>query len=432
MSKEIKPLPHSQESEMCAIGSVFCASTGPIVEEVCSILSAEHFYLPAHRVIWKAILVLVMEEEPIDIVTVKNQLVHTGQLDQAGGWEYLVNIAEVVPLARNGPAYANQVKDYWSLRQLVHGAKEILHSVIEDTELTVEEKLAKAESLMIAARTAKSAELSASNVVIGAKGRCIPWQLGLLGASNPAHVAKLGLTTGGLRLGQYTTIETPSGVGKSWTSQQTARDLLLAGYSVRIATLADMSASAIAERMISMRCGMTDRPEDEEDAAQYDAAVAEFRSWGDRLEFFDAGEDGNDTSVQSVCAWLNRKQAKLPCDVAIIDYAQQLTWKGRTSGKLEEQTLIAQYLGKWIAKHRNMALVVLSQVNEKGDTSWGTELLKAAAVRVQISREEVGEGQGERLKWTIAKHRFKSVTGWSGTWERTNFGVLFDENGVRM
>lgn len=432
MFKEFKAPPHSLEAEMSALGSAMMGAkfAEQFLHEAPDV---DLFYHPAHREVYHAIVDLVQNGQAVDLVTLKNWLIPRDKLKSAGGIEYLINLMEVVPTASNLVHYCHIVRDYATLRQLQKAGKDIAE-IVNDPELTVAEKLEKARGMVEASSNVDAITSTAASINLEGTKLVVPWQLGKIGPVNDQSVGRLGKTVNGLYLGQITTVEADTGIGKSWAAQQSIISMLRAGYRVRLVLLADMTDEDVAGRLLAMMCGMSTAPvfddplddENEKYERRWQDAVAEFRSWGDRLEIYDSSKDGNDDTVQGIQAWLLSRQHKASAQAVFIDYMQMIRWKGKTSGLTEEGNLVARELGKLCKKLGSCAMIVLSQVNQEGQTQYSTQLEKVAAVRVQLTVASEDGSESEVLKWAVKKHRFKPVRGYVGFFARDHLGRFFD------
>ncbi len=85
--------PNAVDAERAVLGAVLKDQEGiSVVLEVFN--EPEHFYVPKHRIIFKAVLALYHKNEPADITTVSNELQKTGELESIGGRVYLVGLIE--------------------------------------------------------------------------------------------------------------------------------------------------------------------------------------------------------------------------------------------------------------------------------------------------------------------------------------------------
>lgn len=115
--------PQSLESEQSTLGAMLMERDA--VARAVELLTADDFYRELHKQIYKAILKLFDKGEPIDIVTVAEELRKNGQLDDVGGSEYLSALIEACPSSANIDAYATIVSEKSVLRQLVKASDEI-------------------------------------------------------------------------------------------------------------------------------------------------------------------------------------------------------------------------------------------------------------------------------------------------------------------
>lgn len=415
--------PHSLEAEMCALGCAMLARNG--VDAILELLpDADLLYHPAHKKIHSAIMGLAKEGQAVDLVTVKNWALSRGFLPEIGGWEYLYNLHEVVPIATHARHYCRIVRDYATLRNLQTAGKQIVE-VVNDPDLDPRQKVEKAMALIGTAESSQVGQgITADKVDFDAQRVVVPWKLGLIGAERMDRVGKLGSTTGGLYCGQVTLLEADTGVGKSWALQQTVLNACRQGYRVRIIQLADMTETDVANRIIGMMTGITYKPGSGDGLKRWQEAEDEFRSWGDRFEIYDSSARGNSDNIQEIIPWVKHRQRELPAQVLGWDYVQMLRWRGKTQNLTEELNLVSRELEQ-LARHDIMskcATIVLSQVNKEGQTQYSTQPEKIAAVRVQITKAD----DEDWLKWTIKKHRFKPVRGYAGEWLRDPRGQFYD------
>jgi len=118
--------PHSLEAERSVLGAILLTGAQalePIAHE--ERLAPEHFYREQHALVYQAMLALHHQREPIDTLTVTNQLAEHGVLEQAGGSLAVDELAGWVPAAGHARAYARIVRDHATRRQLLQVSYEI-------------------------------------------------------------------------------------------------------------------------------------------------------------------------------------------------------------------------------------------------------------------------------------------------------------------
>src|SRR4051812_30230865 len=123
--------PHNLEAEMSVLGAILISDRtlyALVIEEG---LKPEDFYRERHRLIYDAMLGLYREGEPIDVLTVSEQLKQKGQLDDVGGEGAVDALAGAVPSVANARRYAQIVRENALMRRLLKATYEIQTEVAE-------------------------------------------------------------------------------------------------------------------------------------------------------------------------------------------------------------------------------------------------------------------------------------------------------------
>ena len=98
------------------------------------VLKEESFYREDNKAIFAAILSLYAKNEPIDIITVKAELVEQGNFERVGGLEYLAELPERVPTTANVDRYIKIVEEKAALRSLIQTSNELIALGYDETE----------------------------------------------------------------------------------------------------------------------------------------------------------------------------------------------------------------------------------------------------------------------------------------------------------
>ena len=98
------------------------------------ILKDEDFYREDNKSIYAAIIALYSKSEPIDIVTVKNELISQGTFERVGGLEYLAELPERVPTTANVEKYIKIVQEKSALRSLIQTSNELIALGYDESE----------------------------------------------------------------------------------------------------------------------------------------------------------------------------------------------------------------------------------------------------------------------------------------------------------
>ncbi|MDD5306638.1 MAG: replicative DNA helicase [Deltaproteobacteria bacterium] len=116
--------PYSQESEAAVLGGILLKNDAlPAVQEI---LNSEDFYVEAHRRIYSAVEALSAASQPVDHVTLGNELKKRGDLDKIGGVKALADLTEHVATAANVEHYARIVKEKAAVRRMIYAAAQVM------------------------------------------------------------------------------------------------------------------------------------------------------------------------------------------------------------------------------------------------------------------------------------------------------------------
>jgi replicative DNA helicase len=116
--------PHNIEAERSALGGVLVKPSA--FDEMATTITADDFLLPAHREIFVAMLELDKRRQPIDVVSLGDELKNRGSLARLeNGQAYLIELANSVPTAENIGHYARLVQEKATLRRLIAACAEI-------------------------------------------------------------------------------------------------------------------------------------------------------------------------------------------------------------------------------------------------------------------------------------------------------------------
>ncbi|MGA2929764.1 MAG: replicative DNA helicase [Solirubrobacteraceae bacterium] len=124
--------PHNLDAERSVLGAILLTASlalEPIALE--DRLAPGHFYREQHALVYEAMLALHRSREPVDTLTVANQLAQHGTLDRAGGSDAVDELAGWVPAAGHARAYARIVRDHATRRQLLRACYQIQQQALE-------------------------------------------------------------------------------------------------------------------------------------------------------------------------------------------------------------------------------------------------------------------------------------------------------------
>ncbi len=127
--------PHDIDAEQAVLGSML--TDREAVNAAIEVLKEEAFYRDDHKAIYQAIVNLYNKSEPIDIITLKDELESMDKFEQVGGFDYLASLPDKVPTTANVQKYIKIVEEKSILRNLIKTANEIIelgYNPAEDVE----------------------------------------------------------------------------------------------------------------------------------------------------------------------------------------------------------------------------------------------------------------------------------------------------------
>ncbi len=361
IAEELIPL-HSVEAEMSALGSMLYGERA--ADEVFAILNDEDYYRPAHREIYRAMRQLQRESKAIDLVTLKQELVRRGQLEEVGGEEYLIRVAEFVPSPANATHYAKIVLENATLRRLEHAGHEIV-KVVRDHDLTTDEKVDAAEREVY---EVGGKRLGKEFATMRDLARDVLLDIDSIVESGEET---LGLTSGfgdldamttGFYGGDLVIMAARPSMGKSSLMLSMAMAAAQAEPEKAVAVFSlEMSAKQLARRLVSMvakvSSGAMKKPNQPRAVLEKLTNACE-RLYGLPLYF----DDSSDVSGFEILGKCRRLQRERGLSLIAIDYLQLMRANRRSENRVQEVSDIARSL-KALAKELDIPVIALSQLS---------------------------------------------------------------------
>jgi replicative DNA helicase len=124
--------PQNREAEEAVLGSLLIDPDA--VYEVANFLKPEHFYNVANGWIYDAVLTLHRRNEPVDTLTLLEELRRRDQLQEVGGEAQIIGLVNAVPTSLNAHAYGKIVEATAVRRDLIKAAGQIANLAYEEDE----------------------------------------------------------------------------------------------------------------------------------------------------------------------------------------------------------------------------------------------------------------------------------------------------------
>ena len=246
--------PQAVDLEEAVLGAMMIDKKG--VDEVIDILQPQAFYKQAHQHIFEAIFTLFENSEPVDLLTVSNQLKRTQKLEASGGDFYLISLTQKVSSSAHIEFHARIILQKFIQRSLIKISNEIIEDAYDETK-DVFDLLDNAEAKLyeVTQGNIKKSSESAQSLVIQAKKKIeeISNKEGLSGIATGFN--KLDELTSGWQPSDLIIVAARPGMGKTALTLTMARNIAVdGGYGVAFFSL-EMSSVQLITRLISSETG---------------------------------------------------------------------------------------------------------------------------------------------------------------------------------
>ena len=361
--------PHNVEAEQSLLGSMFLSVDA--VENCLALVTADDFYRPAHRRIYSAVKDLHMRGEAVDQITVAARLESAGDLEQAGGKAYLLDIAGAVPTAANAEYYARIVKRTSMLRQLIDAATRIQAISYENPD-DIDDVIEESEKVIFQVTNKRVSSNFQTLEDLLKRGFD---EIGEL-YDRKAHIT--GVPTGfpdldkilaGLHAGDLIILAARPSVGKTALALNMAVNAARAGHPTAVFSL-EMSSAQLVQRILCaearidsqrLRTGYLN----DEDWPALMSAMGRLGSiplWVD---------DSPSISILEVRAKARRLFRNKAHGLIIVDYLQLMQPQGRRSENRQVEIAEISRGLKMLAKELDCPVLALSQLSRRVEDRQG-------------------------------------------------------------
>lgn len=359
--------PHDEFAEQSVLGGMLLSPDA--TADVVGTLRPDNFYAPKHELIYTAIMTLYAKSEPTDVVTVSGELSKTGQLEQAGGTQYLHDLTSLVPTAANASYYAEIVAEKSLMRRLTEVGTKIAKLGYDGQGEAVDLlNQAQSEIYQISEREtstdyvsfAEALEQTIREVETLASGEHDK-TIGI-----PTGFRELDEMTNGLHPGQLVIIAARPGVGKSTLALDFARSAAIHQKQATVFFSLEMSQMEIAKRLIAAETdttlsditrGTTLKPHNWNAINKFQAKSQEAPL------FFDDTPNTTLLDIRSKCRRLKQRE---DLKLVIVDYVQLISGNKRAESRQQEVSEFSRAL-KLLAKELEVPIVALSQLNRASE-----------------------------------------------------------------
>jgi replicative DNA helicase len=352
--------PCSEEAERGVLGSALIESERVI--ELCSImaLSADSFYVPAHRILFQKLLEMHQSAKAIDLLTVAEDLKKGDDLDTVGGYPFLEGLIDATPTSAHAEYYIEIVQQKHLFRRIIQQASDAIEKCY--TEEDAESLLNCTEEAFFELSDRKASTIEEwKEVVYKTAGKIID---GVQVADGvPTGFLSLDEKLRGLHNTDMIVLAARPSMGKTSLAMNIAEHAALGTnadkpYSIGVFSL-EMSQEQLVRRMLFSKAGVP--------------AWKDYTSKDDEARLSQAADklgkaniivdDSAGLDIMDLRARARRMKRIYGVDLIVIDYLQLLhDQRRRKDGRQQETASISNSI-KAMAKELNVPVLVLSQLS---------------------------------------------------------------------
>ncbi|WP_125588508.1 replicative DNA helicase [Companilactobacillus jidongensis] len=353
--------PNDKDAEQAVLGAVFLSQDALV--EAMEYVEADDFYQHANQLVFQAMVNLNDREEPVDVVTVQNELDKMNQIEDVGGVSYLADLANSVPTAANTGYYAKIVKNKSVLRRLINAATNIVgRSFDEDDDLDTIIDQSERDIMDVSENRNHKGFRKISDVVKSSFeeiDRLYDQDSDVTGLST--GYKDLDALTTGLHKDELVILAARPGMGKTAFALNLAQNAATKDQATVAIFSLEMGAEQLVNRMLcsegsidanALRTGQLDEN-------QWNSLVVAMGSLSRTNVYIDDTPGSKMAEIRSKCRRLLKESGKL--DLVIIDYLQLIEGTGQEN-RQQEVSVISRNLKK-LAKELHVPVIALSQLS---------------------------------------------------------------------
>ncbi len=422
MSDELsgaKRPPSNTDAEASLLGSVLLDSEALV--RIADKVTQDDFYDERHGNIYESILKLYEKHQPIDVLTLSNQLKDTGTLELAGGSSYLTDLTNMVPTAAHAEHYAEIVAQKAVRRRLIKASEQIVNLGYEE-EATIENLLEQAETRLfeVSEQHIKQDLQSVESILSQSFDRLDELHKDKSKIRGvPTGFRDLDNILAGLQKSDLVILAARPAMGKSTLAMNIAHHVSTKENQAVLVFSLEMSKEQLVDRLLAAEANIdawnlrTGNLSDED----FEKLGQAMGSLSEAQIFID---DTPGINIMEIRTKARREQHQRPLGLIIVDYLQLMSSASSSSSdnRVQEISEISRGL-KGLARELNVPVLALSQLSRSvenrspqipqlADLRESGSIEQDADVVVFIYREDYYNPETDRQHITdilIKKHR---------------------------
>lgn len=354
--------PQDLEAEKSLLGALMLDNGD--LPDVLDVLKPDDFYEPRHQDIFRAMVNLYDEHQPIDLLTLTNELKTKRKLRGVGGAAYLTELSNFTPSSAHAKAYAKIIEKASMRRRLIKAGTEIANKAYED-DVNADDLIGNAEKELfrVSDKIVRSDYVPMDELLADAFDRIedLHKNKGVLRGLKTGF-RDLDKKTAGLQKGDLVIVGARPAMGKTTFAQNLAYNAASINKKGVLFFSMEMAANEIVDRMISDVSGV-----DNWKVRTGNLSEEEFAKIGDALaEMDEIPIYIDDTSSMTILELRNKARRAMhdhQIGLVIVDYLQLISGSERYAGnRVQEVTEISRGL-KILARELEIPVVALAQLS---------------------------------------------------------------------
>ena len=354
--------PHDIDAEQAVLGSMLTDKDA--VNAAIETLKEDAFYRDDNRIIYQAIVNLYSKSEPIDIITLKDELESMDKFEQVGGYEYLASLPDKVPTTANVQKYIKIVEEKSILRSLIKTANEIIELGYSPTE-DVEDIMDGAEKKIFDIMQSKNQKgySPIKDVLVESFTKLEELynrKQHITGV--PTGFAELDYKTAGLHGSELILVAARPAMGKTAFALNIATNAALRGNAPVAIFSLEMSKDQLVNRILCSEA-MVDSNKVRTGKLEEDDWVKLAGAIGPLSESEIYIDDTPGISVMEIRTKCRKLKMEKNIGLVVIDYLQLVQGSNKRSGSREQEISEISRSLKILAKEINVPVIALSQLS---------------------------------------------------------------------
>ena len=359
--------PNDVEAEQAVLGSMLTDKDA--VSAAIEVLKKDDFYREDNKAIYEAMINLYNKPEPIDIITVKDELQSMGKFELVGGLEYLADLPEKVPTTANVEKYIKIVEEKSMLRGLIKTSNDLINLGYDETQ-DVNSVMDQAERKVfdLMQNRNQTGYSAIKDVLVDSFAQLellYNQKEGITGV--PSGFAELDLRTAGFHNSELIILAARPAMGKTAFALNIATNVATRSNIPVLLFSLEMSKEQLVNRILCSEA-MVDSNKLKTGKIEENDWVKIVEALGPLSESEMYIDDTAGISITEIRAKARKLKLEKNIGLIVIDYLQLIQGSGnRRNGSREQEISEISRSLKILAKELNIPVIALSQLSRAAE-----------------------------------------------------------------